>query len=230
MSKPAAGLFIAGTNTEVGKTFVASQIARCLVLRGKKVGVYKPVASGCRQVGDEIVADDAMALWEAAGKPLDLEAVCPQRFIKPVAPHLAAKAEHRVASFQQMIDGIRPWSESDIVIVEGAGGLLSPISDDRFCADLAIEFGFPIVIVAANRLGVINETGVAIRFATAISVLGEQSLFLALVLSMCGALILGMGLPTLPAYLIIAIMIAPAIIKAGVLPLAAHMFVLAQHL
>lgn len=75
-------------------------------------------------------------------------------------------------------------------------------------------------------LAVVNETGVAIRFATSIASVGEDFLLLALILAMFGALILGMGLPTLPAYLIIAIMIAPAIIKAGVPPLAAHMFVL----
>lgn len=75
-------------------------------------------------------------------------------------------------------------------------------------------------------LAVVNETGVAIRFATSIASVGDGNLLLSLFLAMCGALILGMGLPTLPAYLIIAIMIAPAIIKAGVLPLAAHMFVL----
>lgn len=75
-------------------------------------------------------------------------------------------------------------------------------------------------------LAVVNETGVAIRFATSISAFGDGNLLIALILAMFGALILGMGLPTLPAYLIIAIMIAPAIIKAGVLPLAAHMFVL----
>ncbi|MFT5111390.1 MAG: TRAP-type uncharacterized transport system fused permease subunit [Parasphingorhabdus sp.] len=91
----------------------------------------------------------------------------------------------------------------------------------RSAAEIMIAVGVIGVV-----LGVVNETGVAIRFATAISVIGDQHLILALVLSMCGALILGMGLPTLPAYLIIAIMIAPAIIKAGVLPLAAHMFVL----
>ena len=75
-------------------------------------------------------------------------------------------------------------------------------------------------------LALVNETGIAIRFAIAISAFGESHLILALIMAMLGALILGMGLPTLPAYLIIAIMIAPAIIKAGVLPLAAHMFVL----
>ena len=82
------------------------------------------------------------------------------------------------------------------------------------------------VAVIGIVLGVINETGIAIRFAIAVSSFGENYLILALVMAMLGALILGMGLPTLPAYLIIAIMIAPAIIKAGVLPLAAHMFVL----
>lgn len=82
------------------------------------------------------------------------------------------------------------------------------------------------VAVIGIVLAVVNETGVAIRFATSISSIGENSLFLALILAMFGALILGMGLPTLPAYLIIAIMIAPAMIKAGVEPLAAHMFVL----
>ena len=75
-------------------------------------------------------------------------------------------------------------------------------------------------------LAVVNETGVAIRFATSISGWGDDYLVVALILAMLGALILGMGLPTLPAYLIIAIMIAPAIVKAGVPPLAAHMFVL----
>ena len=86
------------------------------------------------------------------------------------------------------------------------------------------------IILAVGVIGivlaVVNETGVAIRFATSIAAAGESSLILALVLAMFGALILGMGLPTLPAYLIIAIMIAPAIIKAGVEPIAAHMFVL----
>ncbi len=82
------------------------------------------------------------------------------------------------------------------------------------------------VAVIGIVLAVVNETGVAIRFATSISQFGDDYLIIALILAMFGALILGMGLPTLPAYLIIAIMIAPAIIKAGVLPLAAHMFVL----
>ncbi|MFC1758555.1 dethiobiotin synthase [Planctomycetota bacterium] len=158
MARPPHGLFIAGTNTEVGKTFVASGIAASLFKRGVRVGVYKPVASGCRTVDDVVLSDDAVELWNAAGRPLDLDAVCPQRFLKPVAPHLAAKAENREASFDHMIAGLEQWSDFDLVIVEGAGGLMSPIAEDWYSADLAFEFGFPVLVVAANRLGVINET------------------------------------------------------------------------
>src|SRR4051794_763685 len=81
-----SGAFITGTDTGVGKTYVASLIARQLVQDGLKVGVYKPVASGCRREGKHVVADDAVQLWEAAGKPGRLEDVCPQRFLAPLAP------------------------------------------------------------------------------------------------------------------------------------------------
>ena len=70
---PHRGLFIVGTDTDVGKTYVGSLIARKLVRQGIKVGVYKPVASGCSRKQQELVADDAVHLWEAAGRPANLE-------------------------------------------------------------------------------------------------------------------------------------------------------------
>ena len=101
-------------------------------------------------------------------------------------------------------------------------GIIKSISSGgKSSAEIMVAVG-----VIGIVLGIVNETGIAIRFASAVSSFGESYLFLALLIAMIGALILGMGLPTLPAYLIIAIMIAPAIVKAGVDPLAAHMFVL----
>ena len=80
----------------MGKTYVAALIARSLAASGRRVGVYKPAASGCvRDAQGRLVSDDAVALWEAAGRPGDLEHVCPQRFAAPLAPHLAARAEGR---------------------------------------------------------------------------------------------------------------------------------------
>lgn len=152
------GLFITGTNTEVGKTHVAAQIARWLVARGHRVGVYKPAASGCRREQGILIADDALALWEAAARPLDLEAVCPQCFEPPLAPHLAAAAEGRAINRQLLRQGLAAWSDFEMVIVEGAGGFLSPISEQDLVADLAAEFQLPLVVVADNSLGVINQT------------------------------------------------------------------------
>ena len=153
------GLFITGTDTSVGKTYVAATIARELVAAGHRVGVYKPVASGCRREGDFLVSDDALALWEAAGRPGTLDAVCPQRFAAPLAPHLAARAEGRTVDRELLHTGLDNWAQSsDMMIVEGAGGLMSPISDDEYVADLAFDFGWPLVVVTPNRLGTIHQT------------------------------------------------------------------------
>lgn len=156
--KPKLGLFITGTDTDVGKTYVAAAIARVLVDLGCRVGVYKPAASGCRQEGDQRIADDAFELWEAAGRPLTIEDVCPQKFLAPLAPHVAAREEQREVDGELLFRGIEAWADFDVVVVEGAGGLMSPIHEELYVADLAAAFGYPLIVVAANRIGVINHT------------------------------------------------------------------------
>ncbi len=157
--KKPRGLFITGTDTEVGKTYVASLIARALREAGHRVGVYKPAASGCLRKGRTLVSEDAVALWEAAGKPGPLTCVCPQRFAAPLAPHLAARVEGKEIDAQLLRTGIEYWlDQSEIVLVEGAGGLMSPMGDNDYVADLACDFGFPLIVVARNVLGTINHT------------------------------------------------------------------------
>jgi dethiobiotin synthetase len=156
--KPVRGLFITGTDTEIGKTYATALIARSLVARGHRVGVYKPAASGCPRQGDSLVSDDALALWQAAGSPGTLEEVCPQVFAAPLAPHLAAAAEGKKLDAALLRSGLDLWFErSDIVLIEGAGGLMSPLGEDEFVADLAYDLGFPLVVVARNALGTINH-------------------------------------------------------------------------
>lgn len=157
--KPPVGLFITGTDTEVGKTYVAALIAKSLVANGYRVGVYKPSASDCVNDGNQLVSEDAVVLWDAAGRPLNVDAVCPQRFKAPLAPHLSAKSEGRQMDTELLRTGISTWVDHcDIVIVEGSGGLMSPISEDEFVADLASDFGYPLILVTANVLGAINQT------------------------------------------------------------------------
>ena len=140
-------------------TYVASLIARHLARAGYRVGVYKPVASGCRRSGQEIISDDALALWEAAGRPGELHRVCPQRFLAPLAPHLAAAAEGARLDEEAFAQGLDYWrSRSDVLVVEGVGGLMCPLSRTRYVADLAADLGFPLVVVARNALGTINMT------------------------------------------------------------------------
>ncbi len=153
------GLFITGTGTSVGKTYVAALIAKSLRAAGKRVGVYKPAASGCELREGRLVSDDAVVLWEAAGRPGTLAQVCPQVYAAPLAPHLAAQAEGREIDRELLRSGLRFWRESsNLVLVEGVGGLMSPVSEEDYNADLAAEFGYPLVVVAANELGTINAT------------------------------------------------------------------------
>jgi dethiobiotin synthetase len=157
------GLFVTGTDTDVGKTAVAMAIVRQLVAEGRRVGVYKPVASGVTTTGS-----DARRLWEAAGEPLTIEQVCPQAFTAPISPPRAARAEGRRVDERLLREGIEPWrAASDVVIVEGAGGLFSPAGDESLNVDLARDLGLPLVIVDAARLGAIGRTSMAVAAARA---------------------------------------------------------------
>lgn len=154
------GIFITGTDTDVGKTAVAVAVARQLVASGVRVGVYKPVATGG--------LGDAQALWEAAGRPLTLAAVCPQSFAAPISPPRSARAEDRQVDEPLLERGLDPWRQaSDFLIVEGAGGLFSPLSDAICNADLAARLGLPLVVVDAARLGAIGRTLATVTAARA---------------------------------------------------------------
>jgi len=151
-------LFISGTDTDVGKTVVSALVRR--------VGVYKPVASGLARAADE--RGDPWRLWDAAGRPLTPERVCPQWFAAAIAPPAAARAEGRCVDERLMRTGLDPWlADSDIVIVEGAGGLFSPLGATTLGADLAREFAFPVVVVDDARLGAIGRSLATVRAARA---------------------------------------------------------------
>ena len=151
-------LFV-GTDTDVGKTFVVSTLARHAVAQGQRVGVYKPVASGCEDTPDGRVASDAKSIWDAAGQPLTLDDVCPQKFLTAIAPDAAARVEGTSVDEALIRDGLDVWrNEFPVVFVEGAGGLFSPLSDNWLNIDLVRELAVDhVVLVAANRIGVMHQ-------------------------------------------------------------------------
>ena len=167
MSNPKR-FFVTGTNTEIGKTYVASLLATAWHQQGHRVGVYKPVASDCQVAsGGGLLSDDAVKLWESAGRPLSLDAVCPQRFRAATAPNVAARLEEKTVDAQLLREGLKPWLDFDVLLVEGVGGLLAPISDQDLVVDVAVELGFPLILVVGNQLGCINHTLLTIRVAKA---------------------------------------------------------------
>jgi dethiobiotin synthetase len=158
-----SALFVTGTDTSVGKTYVACALAYALRRGGRRVAVAKPVETG---VTDQPA--DAVRLKEAADDDSSLEDICPLRFRAPLAPTAAARLERRsidVAALAAWIDARR--AVADVLIVEGAGGLLVPLSGTVTYADLAARCGLPVLIVAANRLGTVNHTALTARVATA---------------------------------------------------------------
>ena len=153
------GLFIAGTDTGVGKTFVACGVIAALRARGVRVGAYKPVVSGCLAGAGGPVWEDLARLQAATGTDAPIERIGPQRFRAPLAPPVAARLEGKQVDAALLRSGIDWWRDrADVVVVEGAGGFLSPVTETESAADLAISFAFPLVIVARASLGTINHT------------------------------------------------------------------------
>src|SRR5271154_5156396 len=128
------GLFVTATDTEVGKTVVAGAIAEYLRRGGKRVAVCKPVATGCPRRREGLVSEDAEFLAACADARHPLDVICPQRFAEPLAPAVAAARAKKPVDESAIDAAIAEMSAvSDIMILEGVGGLLVPIADNRNC-------------------------------------------------------------------------------------------------
>jgi dethiobiotin synthetase len=162
------GIFVTGTDTGVGKTVVAAAIAAALAARGLSVGVMKPVESGCTREGDRLVAADAALLVTASGASDPLELVNPYQLEAPLAPALAAEIEAVEIEFDRIRRCFDELSRRhEVMIVEGAGGLLTPLTAGQRVGDLAAALRLPMLIVARNALGAINHTALTVASARA---------------------------------------------------------------
>lgn len=158
------GLFITGTDTGVGKTIVACALAAELVRRGMHIAVWKPAETGWDSSAGE--TSDAARLRRAARSTAPLEEICPYRLSKPVAPAVAARLEGISIDVARLVRLCRKrQASSDLLIAEGAGGLLVPLEGRTTYADLVRDLAMNLLIVAPNRLGVINQTALTARVA-----------------------------------------------------------------
>jgi len=153
------GIFITGTDTGVGKTLIAGAIAKILSQNGKKAGVFKPIATGCKKTKAGLVSEDAEFLKRCTDSEFGLNIINPVKFEKPAAPFSCEKAENRKVDFVKIAIAYgQICSKTDYIIVEGIGGIRVPITDKIDVLAMAKAFNLPVVIVARAGLGTINHT------------------------------------------------------------------------
>jgi dethiobiotin synthetase len=158
----AQGIFVTGTDTGVGKTHVTALLLAELRRRGLRAAGFKPIA--CGPGGRE----DARQYWELMNREVPLDVVNPVYLRHPLAPSVAARLQKRHIDLRRVHSAFGLLSSAfDILLVEGAGGLMVPIKRNYFIADLARELGLPVVIVARLGLGTINHCVLTVRQALA---------------------------------------------------------------
>jgi dethiobiotin synthetase len=153
-----SGLFITGTDTGVGKTRIAASLCRAFAAAGYRVAAMKPVASGCDLTPAGLRNADALALMGAMTVRAEYAEVNPYAFEPAIAPHIAAREANRLvdlAVLDRSYERLR--LQSDIIVVEGAGGWLAPIDDTHTFADLAVRWNLRVVLVVGLRLGCLNH-------------------------------------------------------------------------
>lgn len=159
-------IFITGTDTGVGKTMVTAALAAALRGNGMRVGIMKPVETGCRCADGYLIPEDAIFLAGIADCVSPVPMMNPYALGAALAPALAAEQEGIIIDINLIAARYRELMGShDVVLVEGAGGLLVPLIGSLTMHDLAIELGLPLLVVAQNRLGSINHTALTVRVA-----------------------------------------------------------------
>lgn len=156
---PIPGLLITGTDTGVGKTLVAGAIAQWFVRRGRRVAVCKPCATGCVHRREGLVSEDAEFLAHCVDSRFPLEIVCPQRYLEPLAPAVAAERAKEPLDWAAIDQAIQTMChDSSVIVVEGIGGIMTPMDRKHTFLDVAAWLNLPAVVVARPGLGTINHT------------------------------------------------------------------------
>ena len=164
------GIFITGTDTEIGKTVVAGGLAAALKAAGVNVGVMKPIASGGIEHEGRIVSEDAIFLKHAARVDDALDLINPICLRQPLAPSVAAEIERVSIDLRQIDEAFTQLCQRhEFMVVEGIGGIAVPICEKMLVANLAQRFQLPLLVVARPNLGTINHTVLTVEFARSYS-------------------------------------------------------------
>jgi dethiobiotin synthetase len=157
------GVFVTGTDTEVGKTVLAGAVCAALAERGESVAAFKPVVTGLDEDSGEWPRDHELLALACGQRPED---VAPYLFGPPVSPHYAAELAGQRVEPARLLEATRSV-QADTLVCEGVGGLLVPLTPGYLVRDLAVDLGLPLVIAARTGLGTINHTLLTVESARA---------------------------------------------------------------
>lgn len=160
--------FITGIDTDIGKTFITKGLALAYEKKGKKVGVFKPLQSGAIKTENGFLAPDLEAIKEVSQT---IKTKCSYLLEGEVSPALAARLAGIKIDIKKIKSDFNEFSnENDVTLVEGAGGILAPATDDMLCADLIKALNIPIIIVTVPFLGRLNHTLLTIHYAKTMNI------------------------------------------------------------
>ncbi|WP_321277189.1 dethiobiotin synthase [Thiomicrorhabdus indica] len=160
---PHTGFFVTGTDTDVGKTFVAAKIAQQFAAQGLKISPRKPIASGCIvQADGSLLSEDALQLQQGAQSRESLEVICPYQFEPALSPQSALEMANVVVTIKDLFAACQT-PDQNFALVEGAGGFLSPLCTDGQNRDLATALNLPVILIVADKLGCLNHALLSIE-------------------------------------------------------------------
>ncbi|MFH1287200.1 MAG: dethiobiotin synthase [bacterium] len=153
------GVFITGTDTDVGKTIVSAALAFGLKKKAVNIGVMKPIACGGVKIGNRFVSEDAIILKKTVDADDPIELINPVCFKNPIAPYPASLLENKKVDFKKIrLSYKKLINKYDFLLVEGIGGVLVPIKKKYFVIDLIKELNLPVIVVCRSNIGTINHT------------------------------------------------------------------------
>ncbi len=160
------GYFVTGTDTGVGKTFVAAGLIRAMKEQGINVCPMKPVETGCRVRRGQLVPEDTLKLIKASGTDEPIDTINPYRLRNPLAPSIAAGQEGVQIEKRKILNAFKKLAgKYDVIIAEGAGGIMVPLYGTYLFLDLIMDLGLPIIIIARPGLGTINHSLLTVEAA-----------------------------------------------------------------
>ncbi len=156
-------LFITGTDTGVGKTYVGSILVKALNKSGRVCIPRKPIETGCELQHGELIPEDATLYARATHDTVSLAEICPYRYEPPISPERAVRLAEDTVTVKDLVNACKLDEPADMLLVEGAGGFYSPLCTDGLNADLAQKLKSDVLLIVQDRLGCINQALLAIE-------------------------------------------------------------------